>query len=115
MECIGPTISKEELKKLNKILMFSPELEDLSAFFNLLSNPARLKIFYLLGIEKKLCVCDISEVLGITISAVSQHLSKMKAYNIVKYRRENQTIYYYLTDHPFNLKIKENFIDSLNI
>ncbi|MBI5183772.1 MAG: helix-turn-helix transcriptional regulator [Nitrospinae bacterium] len=115
MECIGPTISKEEIKKLNKILTFSPEIEELSVFFGLWKNPARLKIFYLLSIEKKLCVCDISEVLGITISAVSQHLSKMKAYNIVKYKRENQTIYYYLTDHPLNLKIKEHFIDSLNI
>ncbi len=57
----------------------------------------RLKIIYLLFDEKRLCVCDISDILGMNISAVSQHLRKMKDRNLLEMDREAQTIFYSLT------------------
>jgi DNA-binding transcriptional ArsR family regulator len=36
----------------------------------------------------------------VTQSAVSQHLSKFKAYGLVIARRENQTLFYALSDKP---------------
>ncbi|GAA4316509.1 metalloregulator ArsR/SmtB family transcription factor [Nibribacter koreensis] len=60
-------------------------------------NPVRLKILFLLSEEQGLCVCDLSDILGISVSAVSQHLRKMKDRSLVKAAKEGQTIYYSLS------------------
>jgi len=64
---------------------------------SLVGNSVRLKILYLLFEEKRLCVCDLSDILGMNISAVSQHLRKMKDRNLLETEREAQTIFYSLT------------------
>jgi len=46
----------------------------------------------------EVCVCDLGEILGISQSAVSQHLARFKAYGLVSVRRDNQTIFYRLSD-----------------
>ena len=98
--CVGPTKPVENLDVLREHLRFQPEIEDLAEFFSLAGNDTRLKIIYLLKEAGEVCVCDIAEVLEISVSAVSQQLSKLKAYGVVKSRRENQTIYYCLASHP---------------
>ena len=65
---------------------------------SLVGNSVRLKILYLLFEEKRLCVCDLSDILGMNISAISQHLRKMKDRNLLETEREAQTIFYSLTD-----------------
>ncbi|MFT6200718.1 MAG: DNA-binding transcriptional ArsR family regulator [Spirosomataceae bacterium] len=64
---------------------------------SLVGNSVRLKILYLLFEEKRLCVCDLSDILGMNISAISQHLRKMKDRNLLETDREAQTIFYSLT------------------
>jgi|TARA_B110001469_G_C9553381_1_gene274525 DNA-binding transcriptional ArsR family regulator len=64
---------------------------------SLVGNSVRLKILYLLFEEKKLCVCDLSDILGMNISAISQHLRKMKDRNLLETERDAQTIFYSLT------------------
>jgi DNA-binding transcriptional ArsR family regulator len=63
---------------------------------SLVGNTVRLKILYLLFEEERLCVCDLSDILGMNISAISQHLRKMKDRNLLETDREAQTIYYSL-------------------
>jgi len=77
-----------------------PGLEDLAVFLGLLGSSTRLKLIYLLGELKELCVCDMADILGVSVSAVSQHLAKLRAYGVVKTRREKQTIYYSLSGGP---------------
>ena len=64
---------------------------------SLAGNSVRLKIIYLLFQEKKLCVCDLSDILGMNVSAISQHLRKMKDRNLLETERDAQTIFYSLT------------------
>ena len=56
-----------------------------------------LKILYLLNQENRLCVCDLSDIIGISISAVSQHLRKLKDRSFIQSEKEAQTIFYSLT------------------
>ncbi|MBI3585853.1 MAG: helix-turn-helix transcriptional regulator [Ignavibacteriales bacterium] len=70
-------------------------------------NIQRLKILYLLYAHKELCVCDLAEALELTDSAASQHLRKLKDRNIVKTRRQGQTIYYSLVPTPFMVRLEE--------
>lgn len=76
---------------------FDKSFEFLSNALHLAGNKVRLKILYLLANEKELCVCDLSDILEMNISAISQHLRKLKDRNIIKSNREGQTIFYYLT------------------
>jgi DNA-binding transcriptional ArsR family regulator len=78
----------------------------------LTGNEVRLKIIYLLEEESELCPCDLADILGMTIPAVSQHLRKLKDSNIVETRKEGQTIYYTLTQE--NLKILRPFFKHIN-
>jgi len=55
-----------------------------------------MKMLYLLEEENELCVCDLADILEMTIPAVSQHLRKLKDGNILQTRRNGQTIYYSL-------------------
>jgi len=85
----------------------------LSNILALAGNEVRLKIVYLLEEEKELCPCDLADILGMTIPAVSQHLRKLKDGNIVETRKEGQTIYYSLTQE--NLKILKPFFKHINV
>jgi len=79
----------------------------------LAGNEVRLKIIYLLEEEKELCPCDLSDILSMSIPAVSQHLRKLKDGNIVQTRKEGQTIYYSLTQE--NLKILKPFFKHIDV
>ncbi|MEJ7691597.1 metalloregulator ArsR/SmtB family transcription factor [Daejeonella sp.] len=78
------------------------KLKSAEASFNILSqilslagNEVRLKILYLLEEEDGgLCVCDLADILEMSIPAVSQHLRKLKDANIIKPHRQGQTIFY---------------------
>lgn len=65
--------------------------------FKVLGDYTRIKIIYALS-KKELCVCDISEVIGMSQSAVSHQLRILKSANLVKFRREGKVVYYSLDD-----------------
>ena len=69
-----------------------------SDVLSLTGNPVRLKILFLLQKEGRLCVCDLSDILEMNVSAVSQHLRKLRDRNLIFSEKEAQTIFYAL--HP---------------
>ena len=73
------------------------ELADLAELFKVFGDSTRIKILYAL-FEEELCVCDIAEVLNMTISAVSHQLRILKQNKLVKNRREGKSIFYSLDD-----------------
>lgn len=102
MRCVGPTFSEADLATLREDFAFTPDIDELANAVAMFAHPTRLKIFALLDQTEQMCVCDLSEVLGVSVSAVSQNLAKFRALRMVKYRRDAQTLYYSLTDHPLN-------------
>jgi DNA-binding transcriptional ArsR family regulator len=84
----------------------------LSPILALAGNEVRLKMIYLLDEEKELCPCDLADILGMTIPAVSQHLRKLKDGGLIESRKEGQTIYYSLMQE--NLKIIQPFFKLIN-
>ncbi len=107
MRCVGPTFSEQELAALREDYAFTPAEDELATGLALLGQPTRLKIFALLDQTEQMCVCDLAEVLGTSVSAISQNLAKLRALRLVKYRRDAQTLYYTLTDHPLNAVVRE--------
>lgn len=70
-------------------------LESASDLMRLLSNPHRLTLLCHLG-EGEMAVGDLAACLGMSPSALSQHLSRLKEAEIVTTRREHNKIYYAL-------------------
>ncbi|MBJ7879213.1 ArsR/SmtB family transcription factor [Gelidibacter salicanalis] len=90
-----------DIKQINRckdtVSELSESFDHLANGLSLVGNSVRLKILYLIFEEKRLCVCDLSDILGMNISAISQHLRKMKDRNLLTTEREAQTIFYSLT------------------
>jgi DNA-binding transcriptional ArsR family regulator len=94
-------------------MRFTPDLDERAAILSLLSNPTRLRAFYLLDELTECCVCDLADILGVTQSAVSQHLSKFKAYGMVSARRDGQTLFYRLADGPDVKRLRRLAIEGI--
>ncbi len=96
--CIRQQADIEQINRCKKTVSELNESFDyLANGLSLVGNNVRLKILYLLFEEKRLCVCDLSDILEMNISAISQHLRKMKDRNLLETDREAQTIFYSLT------------------
>ena len=67
--------------------------EQQADFCRIFSNARRVQILWAL-MDRELSVGAIAEEVGSSLQNVSQHLGKMKDYDIVSSRREGQTIYY---------------------
>ena len=83
-----------------------------SKFLSLIGNNIRFSIMLLLNKEKRLCVCDLAEMLSMKIPAISQHLRKMKDAQIVKSNREGTVIYYKISSEfetEFNIIINAEY------
>lgn len=78
----------------------------------LAGNEVRLKILYLLEEEQQLCPCDLSDMLSMSIPAVSQHLRKLKDRQVIDSKRVGQTIFYFLKKE--HLKILKPFFKYIN-
>ena len=66
-----------------------------SALLKAMSNQHRLLILCQLGQGEK-CVGELERLIGLSQSALSQHLARLRRDNLVKTRRSAQTIYYSL-------------------
>lgn len=76
---------------------FNEVFKSVSDFFNLLSNPDRVKIIGLL-LKREMDVNEIHESLEISQSRVSQHLKLLKLNHLVEERREGKHVYYHVKD-----------------
>lgn len=96
-----------------KIAVTEKEISHISGILALAGNEVRLKILYLLEQEKELCPCDLSDILSMTIPAISQHLRKMKDGNVIEFRKVGQIIFYSLkSEHLELLRPFFNIIDQ---
>ncbi len=78
------------------------EIEELSAVFKALSDPTRLRLVRLLSecapgeCTGALCVNALAHELGVTQSAVSQHLRVLRHAGLVRGERRGQHVHYSL-------------------
>lgn len=72
-------------------------LYDLAELFKIFGDSTRIRILYTL-FENEMCVNDIAEDLGMTMSAISHQLRILKQARLVKYRKEGKAVFYALSD-----------------
>ncbi len=96
-KCDCDIIHKEQVDKVKKNLLNSNDTNDLVNLYKLFADQTRLKILLALEIEE-LCVCDISNVLNMTKSAVSHQLKVLRENNLIKFNKIGKNCYYTLAD-----------------
>lgn len=69
-----------------------------AGLLKLLANENRLLILCRLALKGEMPVNDIAEAVGLSQSALSQHLAKMREEGLVATRREAQTVFYRIAD-----------------
>jgi DNA-binding transcriptional ArsR family regulator len=79
--------------------VISEQTEDQAAIFSALADPTRLRLVKLLAHQKQpdaLCVNALARLLGVTQSAVSQHLRVLKSIGLVRGERRGYHIHYFI-------------------
>ena len=92
------------------------EVSGISEVFRALSDETRTKIIYLLSV-RELCVCDLADILKMSLPAISHHLRLLRAMRLVKYRREGKQAFYSLDDEHIIQLIqvaKKHFSEEAN-
>ena len=82
------------------------KLYDLADLFKMFGDTTRIRILYVL-FESEMCVCDIAQLLSMTVSAISHQLRVLKNAKLVKSRREGKTVFYSLADDHVRLIINQ--------
>ena len=95
--CTVQVIHEERVIRARQELAPDYQVQRLSLLYKVLGDTTRLKITMALK-EGEMCVCDLAALLGISESAVSHQLRRLKDLALVKNRREGPCLYYCLDD-----------------
>jgi DNA-binding transcriptional ArsR family regulator len=79
--------------------------------FQILSDPTRMKILWLLC-HSKLCVNNIATTISISAPAVSHHLKLLKSLSLIENSRSGKEMYYKITD-SIESNLVHNIIDNI--
>ena len=98
-KCIRVLADQTQINQCKKnVSAVEGPVQQLAGLLSLTGNEVRLKILFLLQQEEQMCPCDLSDVLEMTMPAVSQHLRKMKDKDLVKSKKVGQTVFYFIND-----------------
>ena len=104
--CANVELINQSISVLNDI---SGKISMTAKILNWIGNKTRLKILYLIKKEKEICVCDMSDILGISISAISQQLKKLKEAHLLTSKKKAQMTYYHI--HPLSQKVIDHVFE----
>jgi DNA-binding transcriptional ArsR family regulator len=86
-------------KPVMHITDLEPRADEAAQLLTAMANPKRLLILCNL-LEQERSVSELSRIVGLEQSPLSQHLSKLRALGLVKTRRDGQSIYYRVASEP---------------
>lgn len=101
--CEVDLIHPEAVRRARAVLPSTETMQQVAAIFQVLSDPTRARIVSALATEE-LCVCDVAAVAGLSISAASHQLKRLRDQGVVSYRKDGRLAFYRLRDdHIRNL------------
>lgn len=77
---------------------FERKAAQAAGMLKLLANESRLLILCRLAMALEMSVNDLAQAVGLSQSALSQHLAKMREEGLLSTRREAQTVFYRIAD-----------------
>ena len=95
--CEVDYVDSVRVEAARSALLPDPVLRSAAQAVKALAHPARLKVLLALE-DRELCVCDLSQVLGISMSGTSQHLRELRRLGAIDFRTQGKLVYYTLAD-----------------
>lgn len=95
--CDVRIVHLDRVARAKKEAIGEKEMERLALTFKIMGDPTRLNIIMALR-GGEMCVCDIAAFLGLSESAVSHQLRRLRELSLVRSRRDGQILYYALDD-----------------
>lgn len=92
-------MNKQEFNKIKAELAESARVAYCAKRFGTIGDPTAMRICYLLRNYPELSVGHIAELVGISISAASRSLKKLREAEFVAARRDSKTVFYRLQDN----------------
>ena len=81
-------------------------MRDFISITRALADPNRVRI--LLALRRgELCVCQITELLGLAFSTISKHLSVLQQAGLIQSRKTERWVYYRLPDKSAPVPVRE--------
>jgi DNA-binding transcriptional ArsR family regulator len=105
VDCVHPA----QVRTAKAFLSPAASLRQAADKFRVLGHPTRLRILEALH-GGELCVCDLSQVLDISMPATSQALRDLRELGAVDYRVAGKLAYYHLADR-FWLELARTVMD----
>jgi len=96
-QCSCTIIHEDIVRKVSNTMLDHQTTINLAELFKVFGDATRIKILHALNCSE-MCVCDLAASLGMTHSAISHQLRVLKAYNLVKARKQGKVVYYTLAD-----------------
>ena len=87
-------------EKVNRIQdnLQTVDISSVAQILKAIADKNRVKITYALCQDDELCVCDIANIIGVTVANASHHLRTLHKQGIVKFRKEGKLAFYTLDD-----------------
>jgi DNA-binding transcriptional ArsR family regulator len=90
-------IHLDRVKQARQQDLPDPKVMAMAHIFKAMGDPTRLRILSALG-GGEMCVCDLAAFTGVSESAMSHQLRRLKDLGLVRPRREGQVLFYSLDD-----------------
>ncbi|MCG1010904.1 helix-turn-helix transcriptional regulator [Salinicoccus sp. ID82-1] len=74
------------------------DISGVSQLLKAIADENRAKITYALCQEEELCVCDVANIIGVSVANASHHLRTLYRQGIIKFRKEGKLAFYSLDD-----------------
>lgn len=99
-------VDQARVRPARKAVLAGDVVDHIADTFNALAHPTRVRIIQALS-RGELCVCEISEVVGLSVSAASHQLRLLRSLHLVRARPQGKLVFYELSD-PFVLALLED-------
>lgn len=96
--CSVRLVNPERVAEVRKRIPSNETFGEMARTFQLLAEPARLRIVAALLEAGELCVCDLAATVGLTETSTSQHLRILRGQRTVRSRRDGRMVYYTVDD-----------------
>lgn len=88
---------KKLVENIKEKMLEDTIIFDLADLFKIIGDSTRIKILWALK-DNELCVCELSNILNMSMSAISHQLKTLKNSNMVTSIRDGKSIFYSLCD-----------------
>lgn len=95
--CIACGADPERVRRGQSLRLSEDTAFDVAETFRALADSTRVNIVYSL-LHQELCTCDLATIVGVSESAISQHLRMLRQLRLVKSRRSGKMMFHALDD-----------------